>query len=198
MEDIANTFNDAGFVKRTIAALHIFNGGYILKADWDFWYLHKHPDPSAPADDIFDRTKGCPNCSRTVTFEGKCVSADELNYMLYGEAVALTTRNHLNPLADQLALITMLEFGLEVRGEPWDVPDVIARKVGFAEHALDLCGQPGWRFIAKLDQSPWPHYCKVKNNNEAVRTWLGSMAFYQNWYWSGLKELGDIQKPPFP
>ena len=121
---------------------------------WDIRYLYNYSYSPPPP---------CYGCRDTVTFEGLCVAATELNYMMFGWGIVLCQENMETEL-------NWLELALRLRH--WDPPDVIQRKVGFAQYAAGgYPSLPGWL--------AWPHDCKPTSDklNED----------FHDWRWWGLK-----------
>jgi hypothetical protein len=200
LSDVAETYYTAPWYKRWLALILMRNG-----QPWDIEYL-KHGDPA-----IFEMNRSCDPCATTVVFEGQCVHAEELNYMLLGLGLSIMTEEgdmvgSPEEIIGQWAWMMELRFLLNewgwADGDP-DPYDVQIRKLGFTIYAMKLYG-----LLPQIKVTPaklrWPWPCKIQRNDrgqleEAKRTNAGSDAYPQNWYWNGLRYKPAIPSPPpFP
>ncbi len=162
LQDIADTYRAASVFKQLRAQNTMF--GFHSIGSWDIEWLKYYNSP---------RWIGCnPNkqlgigCWATVTFEGKCVSIHELNYMMYGWAILITDRS-----VDWE--IYKLFLGLEIFNG-WEGEATIARKVGFAEYGAQVYPtSPGWL--------AWPHWCETTRERPPFNINI------HYWKWDGLK-----------
>jgi hypothetical protein len=193
LKDIAKVYNNASWFKQRLAQIEIR-----AAQPWDMQYLAKSLDQ-----DVIEENLHCPLCRRTVTFEGQCVSADELNYMLLGEAFVLSSEKPFNPvqMLAQFDILLMNRINAET-GEP-DPEDVRLRKLGFAAYVISIRGlgpkhPDHYYFPVKLDDLKWPYGCSV-NKRPALRDRFISPAYPENWYWNGLRTSFEIPGfPPYP
>lgn len=185
LSDIAEFYRTAPWYRQVLAPLWMEMGGL-----WDILYLKAYEDG-----DIFERFT-CQPCKDTVAFEGQCVSADELNYMMLGLGLTLRAVYTGNPDL----LIDQYEIALRIRGWEWllDEPeDVQTRKVGFALYAMRLYGHFPEYDIPVLGLA-WPDVrCKIQKGKVAKRSKANSAAYPQNWRWTGLRN-NPAPPPPFP
>jgi hypothetical protein len=111
---------------KKIAADKTMFGPIFSPWSWDIRWLKDYT-----SENWGSNPETCP-CFNTVTFQGKCVSVDELNYMMFGWAIQLCNENRSEALA-------YLEAGLWARKLKWPEPaDVTRRKVGFAAFGSDV------------------------------------------------------------
>ena len=108
---------------------------------------------------------GCSLCDETVTFEGKCVRASELNFIMYGWGTQVCN------FPENVAIME-LWVGLSARGG--DIWERI-RKTTFAQYGADFShGLPS--------VVVWPHRCAPQRDKLNVDI--------HDWQWMGLKWLG--------
>jgi RHS repeat-associated protein len=167
LQDIADTYEKAPWYKKRRAVWTMF--GFNSIHSWDIEWLKHYNSP---------RWAGCnsesviPGCWATVTFEGKCVSIHELNYMMYGWA-ALYTGQNVDWSIYTLYLGLYYRILLEPGGT--ETLDSIGRKVGFAEYgAQEYPISPAWL--------AWPHMCETTTDLPPYTIDI------HNWRWAGLKE----------
>jgi len=154
LADIAATFIAAPWYNQDRADISMFGWTPLALGSWDIrslrYYNYTAPDSE--------------ECNGTVTFEGRCVAADELNYMMFGLGIKLCGED----LDTELGA---LRLALWIRSLGRDL-DITQRKVGFAKYgAGGYSTMPGWL--------TWPHPCSPDKERlpEDVH----------DWRWSGLK-----------
>jgi len=184
LKDITAVYESSSWIKRQLALIQIKTG-----QPWDIQYFKdRHTD-------IFEDNLKCPPCRPTVTFEGQCVSADELNYMLLGLAFAL------DKATDPIELLQGFDILLISRDD--DETEVRLRKVRFAAYAMKQFGRApqipdNHYFPVKISDLKWPSNCPI-TGKVAKRSSSQSSVYPQNWYWNGIRTFLEIPAPPpFP
>jgi hypothetical protein len=154
--DIAEKYGAASWYMKLDADVNMFGPGALFT--WDIKYLFNWEDLNNPAKE----------CQRTVTFEGMCVNAQELNYIMFGWGIKLCDE----PVNEN---INLLYHALWARYEAhhlgsWadfgDDAGSIARKVGFAAYGAGVYSKaPSWL--------AWPYSCtgSTEKLNEDFHEW---------------------------
>ncbi len=163
--DIAEKYASASGLSKILAKINMFRN-YILGQDsWDIIWLKEF------ASSAWGRSQDNGKCFNTVTFEGKCVSANELNFIMYGLGVDLVPPG-LEELEHDLQLLLLgFEFREDLSGmlHPWGDPTTaeMGRKIGFAEYGAGQYGSlPDWL--------SWPGGCppnKVRAHGINIHRW---------------------------
>ena len=117
---ISISYSSAGWFRQLMARNTMF--GPLSLSSWDILYLFPYESPQPVP-------KGCETCRDRVTFEGQCVRASELNYIMYGWGIQVTGYPRW------LGIDLLTEF-LYYLGSDTDAQ--FANKVAFAKYGSDL------------------------------------------------------------
>ena len=156
--DIQNTFYSASIWRKALANASMFSPMGI--GSWDITWLKQSTFKGS--------TLGGCNCGDTVTYNGHCVSRDELNYMMFGWAVNLCAEDAEFDI--EIALRTAL-FWRSTLPNSGDTPDSVDRKIAFAELGV------GWRYLG--NDMNWPSHCDLNTKKAQDNP--------SSWRWDGLK-----------
>lgn len=157
LRDITDTYEAAPWYYKYIAEVNMFGPASLW--NWDIRYLYFYDDANNPNEE----------CRYTVTFEGMCVHANELNYILYGWGMLLCEMDE-----DYLNLLNHLLWVRYYAGNFGDdTPDSIARKTGFAAYGANI--------LTHLESwLAWPYDCSPTRDKLQDRD-------FRDWNWKGLK-----------
>jgi RHS repeat-associated protein len=153
LQDILDTYNSASWYNQFMGKLAMF--GFNSVYSWDIKYLYNYTAPIA--------LQGCKPCDQTVTFQGMCVRAHDLNYIMYGWGTTVT-------LYPANTAMVYLILGLEMR--LIDGQDSVLRKLYFAEFGAGLRSQLP-NDVVQPDCAP---QSKVQNVD------------IHDWHWQAIKE----------
>jgi len=157
LQDIADTYDSASYFRKYLARRSMLEFPFPLWS-WDILWLYRWS---------YTSPGGCGHCNDTVTFEGGCVNATELNYMMFGLGVRLL-------YMDAEIIIGEMVAGLKIRSlfPGGDTSDAIQRKAGFAMYgAGEYQAVQPWMW--------WPWNCEP--NKEKYEPDI------HYWEWLGLK-----------
>jgi hypothetical protein len=154
LQDILDTYDNASWFRKFNAQNAMF--GPLSSSSWDILYLYNYVNP-------YPTVKGCEQCDTTVTFQGMCVKANELNYIMYGWGTQVT--GYSWPLA-----FSELASGLALRG--FDTPQEALDKLAFASFGAHALTGHIPSFVAQQSCDP--------NNKRYV-------VDIHDWRWMGLK-----------
>jgi hypothetical protein len=174
--NVIKTYNNASIFRQFIANTELTS--ILTAADsWDMVWLKKDYRTDNWAG------RGCQKCFNTVTFEGKCVRLDELNFMMFGCGCAL------NSVGPPVGMTLKAWIGLLVRSFlPQsifgfsDSVEVTDRKIGFAIY--------GTGYLGKMpDNLRWPQSCVPQ-----PKVFPKAKLDRKRWFWKGLKSEAEMDE----
>ena len=149
ISNIKDVFDHSGWFKRHGACASMFKSPFVYSS-WDTWIKGYGETISS-------------GCENTMTFNGVCVNADELNYVEFGVGMDLCGKSDY--------WFGLLLQALIARGDP---PDVAGRKVAAAAYGYGENSQ------SQVEAIKWPHKCKASKKELTGKNRVLS------WYWQGL------------